>query len=95
MKNNLLFLIALISLLAIAFGALFYQHQFNSNQENQAVEQVELQEGTQQTELDSQEVTTSDEQLDAQPTISEDDSLDTILQEIDNTTILDEEFSDI
>ncbi len=93
MKNNLLFLIVLIALLTIGFGALFYVYRFGGFE-------ADYEPTTEEAKIERAEDLPSEEELieqelDSQPEISNDDDLETIWQELEETVILEEDFSDI
>jgi|GEM_PF-3044340 len=94
MKNNLLFLIVLISLLLIGLGALFYVYNIedtSSNLEPVTQEEVWIEDDSDFADQDE----LIDQQLEAQGEVSDDDSLETIFQELENTIILEEDLGDL
>lgn len=100
MKNNLLFLVVLISLLIIGLGALFYVYRFedSSTDLETATQEVIITTDEDLTDQNSQEDNYQEEinqQLNAQPEVSQDDSLETIQQELENTVIFEENFGDL
>lgn len=95
MKNNLLFILVLVALFATALGALYYQYRFGDfGQEITEEVVVEDREIMPETEVTTEEYA-EDEELQAMPEVSESDELDVILQELEETVILEEDFTDL
>ncbi len=99
MKNNLLFLLVLVALFLTAMGALYYQYRFGEfAQLEEVTTEIEVVEETPAPETVEPEAELSpapDEELEAQPTLSADDDLETIQTELEQTEILEEDFSDL
>jgi hypothetical protein len=97
MKNNLLFILVLVALFATALGALYYQYRFGDfGQEITEEAVVEDQDILLETEVATPAgELAEDEELQAMPEVSESDELDVILQELEETVILEEDFADL
>lgn len=106
MKNNLLFLLVLVSLFATAMGALYYQYRFGNLYQEKAtdttvLEQTEIPNVIDQSDTaedsspESSLTPLTDEAVEAMPTVSADDDLNTLKQELDDTIILEEDFSNL
>ncbi len=100
MKNNALFLVTMIALLIVGLGALYYQYRAGEFEDGRLemtaspapTQQVMPTETPQEGTASAQ---TQDEELETMPTVSEETDLDTIEQELEETQILEEDFSDL
>lgn len=98
MKNNLLFLLVLVALFATALGALYYQYQFGDLTQETTEEVLLIEEPdatTPDTTATDQKSLEAEPELEALPEISTADDLETIMEELDATVILEEDFSDL
>lgn len=97
MKNNTVFFLVLVVLLILALGALFYQYQAGdwATQLQEHTQEIERNDDddskTKFENFEGEELPTNDDELEAVPTVSEDNTLDVILDEIDQTDILEDD----
>lgn len=102
MKNNALFLAVMIALLVIGLGALYYQYQageFETSRLEMAAEPTPSQEVVISPEPEPQVTEpadpSQDDLIESMPEVSDDMDLETIQQELEETRIPEEDFSDL
>ena len=98
MKNNTIFFLVLVVLLVLALGSLFYQYQSGDWATQLQEHTQEIEGGDDATEnetklenFDDEDLEINKDETETVPTISEDNEFDVILDEIDQTVILEED----